>query len=83
MARDVVVSLQQEVPLLPNPDRHAGFVVLTSAEIPSVLVEMGFMSNREDELFLRQPAHRMRVAGALHQAVDAWFVAAHATAMQG
>ena len=83
MARDVVVSLQQEVPLLPNPDRHAGFVVLTSAEIPSVLVEMGFMSNRQDELFLRQPAHRLRVAGALHQAVDAWFVAAHATAMQG
>ena len=83
MARDVVVSLQQEVPLLPNPDRHAGFVVLTSAEIPSVLVEMGFMSNRQDESFLRQPAHRLRVAGALHQAVDAWFVAAHATAMQG
>lgn len=83
MARDIVLSLQQQVPLLPNPDRHAGFVVLTAADIPSVLVEMGFMSNQQDEAFLRQPAHRLRVATALRQAVDAWFAAAHATAMQG
>ncbi len=83
MARDIVVSLQQQVPLLQNPDRHAGFVVLTAADIPSVLVEMGFMSNRQDESFLRHPAHRLRVANALHQAVDAWFAAANATAMQG
>lgn len=83
MARDLVVSLQEQVPLLPNPDRHAGFVVLTAADIPSVLVEMGFMSNQQDESFLRQPAHRLRVASALRQAVDAWFAAAHATAMQG
>ena len=83
MARDVVTSLSEQVEMLPNPDRHAGFVVLTSADIPSVLVEMGFMSNRQDESFLRQPAHRARVAAALKQAVDTWFAAARIAEMQG
>ncbi len=40
--------------MLQNPDRHAGFVVLKAADIPSVLVEMGFMSNPNDEAALRQ-----------------------------
>ena len=46
---DLVGSLDQELPMLPNPERHAGFVVLKAADIPSVLVEMGFMSNPRDE----------------------------------
>ncbi len=73
LARQMVDSLEQDVRMLPNPDRHAGFVVLQSAEIPSVLVEMGFMSNPQDEAFLRQPAHRARVAAAMSGAVDAYF----------
>ena len=48
--------------MLPNPDRHAGFVVLKAADIPSVLVEMGFMSNPSDEALLRQADHRILVA---------------------
>lgn len=83
MAHDVVQALQEQVPMLPNPDRHAGFVVLTAADIPSVLVEMGFMSNRQDESFLRQPAHRERVALAMKQAVDTWFAAMHTRDLQG
>ena len=45
LARSMVGSLDQDLPMLPNPARHAGFVVLKAADIPSVLVEMGFMSN--------------------------------------
>jgi len=75
LARQMVGSLGQEVPMLPNPDRHAGFVVLQSAEIPSILVEMGFMSNPQDEGFLRRPAYRARVASAMKQAIDAYFAA--------
>lgn len=75
LARQMVGSLEQEVPMLPNPDRHAGFVVLQSAEIPSILVEMGFMSNPQDEGFLRRPAYRARVASAMKQAIDAYFAA--------
>ncbi len=74
-ARTVVGSLDQSVPMLPNPDRHAGFVVLKAADIPSVLVEMGFMSNPRDEAQLRQPKHRAVVAQAMCHAVDAYFAA--------
>lgn len=73
MASSVVASLGQEMPLLANPARHAAFVVLKAADIPSVLVEMGFMSNRADEAALRKPAHRVKVATAMKQAVDAYF----------
>jgi N-acetylmuramoyl-L-alanine amidase len=73
IARSLVGSLDQELPMLQNPDRHAGFVVLKAADIPSVLVEMGFMSNARDEAALRRPDHRKLVAEAMHRAVDAYF----------
>jgi N-acetylmuramoyl-L-alanine amidase len=73
IARSLVGSLDQDLPMLQNPDRHAGFVVLKAADIPSVLVEMGFMSNARDEAALRRPDHRKLVAEAMHRAVDAYF----------
>jgi N-acetylmuramoyl-L-alanine amidase len=76
IARNLVGSLDQDLPMLPNPDRHAGFVVLKAADIPSVLVEMGFMSNPRDEQALRQANHRRLVAQAMHRAVDAYFAGA-------
>ena len=75
LARDLVGSLDQNLPMLPNPARHAGFLVLKAADIPSVLVEMGFMSNPADEAELRLPQHRARVAEAMKRAVDAYFEA--------
>ena len=71
-ASRVVGALQQDLPLLHNPRRHAGFMVLRAADIPSVLVEMGFISNLDDERALRRPEHRARVAGALRRAVEAY-----------
>ena len=73
MARSVVGEMRHDVPLLTHPSRHAGFVVLKAADIPSVLVEMGFMSNRDDEAELRQAPHRALVATALRRAIDAYF----------
>jgi N-acetylmuramoyl-L-alanine amidase len=75
MARRLVHAFEHDIPLLPNPARHAGFVVLKAADIPSVLVEMGFMSNRADEAALRSPHHRAEVAGAMLRAVEAYFAA--------
>ena len=75
LAHSMVGSLDRDVPLLVNPSRHAGFVVLKAADIPSVLVEMGFMSNARDEAQLRKPSHRVRVASAMARAVDAYFLA--------
>ncbi|MBV8522507.1 MAG: N-acetylmuramoyl-L-alanine amidase [Acetobacteraceae bacterium] len=76
LARSVVSSLGRDVPLLVNPSRHAAFVVLKAIDIPSVLVEMGFMSNPQDEADLRQGDHRTRIAAAMKRAVDRYFESA-------
>ena len=73
--QQMVAALGQDLPLLENPARHAAFAVLKAAEIPSVLVEMGFMSNRADEAALRQPAHRAIVAASICRAVTGYFAA--------
>jgi len=73
MASSVVSSFRSRIGLLTHPSRHAAFVVLKSAEIPSVLVEMGFMSNRMDEAALRQASHRGQVATAMCTAVERYF----------
>lgn len=78
MAQAVVSAFQSRVQLLTHPHRHAAFAVLKSAQIPSVLVEMGFMSNRLDEAALRQAGHRAMVAGAMCRAVNLYFASAGA-----
>ena len=83
MARTVVDAFRPRVRLLDNPDRHAAFVVLKSADIPSVLVEMGFMSNRRDEAALRQAGHRAMVTGAMARAIDSYFASTGFTRLAG
>ena len=78
VARTLVGTLEPEVGMLGNPARHAQFAVLKASDVPSVLVEMGFMSNQQDEAALRQPAHRARIAGALRHAIEA-FLASRGT----
>ena len=78
IAHGLVGSLDRDLPMLPNPARHAGFEVLKAADIPSVLVEMGFMSNPRDEAALRRPDHRRLVAQAMKRAVDGYFAATRA-----
>ena len=81
MASEVVDAFDDRVGLLANPSRHAHFAVLKAADIPSVLVEMGFMSNRLDEAALRRADHRARVAAALRRAIET-FLAANERAVQ-
>jgi N-acetylmuramoyl-L-alanine amidase len=60
-------------PPLQKPHRQANFAVLRSPDIPSILVEMGFLSNREDEKALRGEAYQRKLASRLTLAVDAFF----------
>lgn len=69
----MVASLDDEVGMVPDPARQGRFRVLSSLGIPSVLVEMGFISNRRDEALLRQPRHRAVIARAIRDAVDDYF----------
>jgi N-acetylmuramoyl-L-alanine amidase len=56
-----------------NRVRHAGFVVLKSPDIPSMLVETAFISNAADERRLRDTAYQQRVAAAIHAGVRNYF----------
>ncbi len=48
--------------LLDNPTRAANFVVLRAPDVPSMLVETGFLSNPKDEQILREPLQRAKIA---------------------
>ena len=69
----LVDNLREAVTLLPKTHRFAGFAVLKAPDIPSVLVELGYMSNREEERLLRDPDYRRRLMGAIVRATDAYF----------
>jgi N-acetylmuramoyl-L-alanine amidase len=53
--------------------QQAGFVVLKSPDIPSMLVETAFISNREDERKLSLPAHRAKLANAIFAGIEQYF----------
>lgn len=60
------------IKLLERPHRSAGFAVLKAPDIPSVLVEAGFMSNRHEADMLNRPEHRSKIASALKSGIDAY-----------
>lgn len=56
-----------------NPERSAGFKVLQAPDVPSVLLELGYLSSGDDSRSLSSPAWRTRVADGVAAAVDAFF----------
>lgn len=72
-ARKLVDELGKTRRMLRNTHRFAGFAVLKAPDIPSVLVELGYLSNRSDERILRDPRQRRRMATAMTRAIDAYF----------
>jgi N-acetylmuramoyl-L-alanine amidase len=50
--------------------KKAPFVVLIGASMPSVLAEVGFLSNPREEALLKKPEHRQRLADALYRGVN-------------
>jgi len=52
--------------------KQAPFVVLLGVQVPSVLVEIGFLSNPDEEKALRSASRREAIADALERAVVAW-----------
>jgi N-acetylmuramoyl-L-alanine amidase len=53
--------------------KHAGFLVLKSPDIPSILVETAFISNPTEEKRLGSGRHQQRLADAIHQGVRSYF----------
>ena len=72
-ARTLVGELKSAVRLHKNPVKAAGFKVLTAPDVPSVLVELGYMSTKDDLKLLTSAAWQAKTAAALAQAVDTFF----------
>ena len=73
LASLLVDELSDAVPLLRNSHRKKSLRVLLSPDVPAVLVEMGFISNAQDERNLTDARWRRRAMGALADGIDAYF----------
>jgi N-acetylmuramoyl-L-alanine amidase len=72
-AQAVVGYLKNTARLHQHPLKSAGFVVLKAPDVPSVLVELGYVSNKADLKSLLSAEWRERSADSIVQAVDAFF----------
>ncbi len=72
-ARALVAEMRNAAKLHQNPLKSAGFRVLKAPDVPSVLVELGFVTNKEDVKALTSEAWRGRTADAVVQGIDAFF----------
>lgn len=74
-ANFVISAAGQVAAILPRPHRSAGFAVLTAPDVPSVLIEMGYLSSPKDARLLMQAEHRKRLARAIAKGIDGYFAA--------
>lgn len=72
-ANVLVDELGESVKLLNNTHRYAGFAVLKSPNVPSVLLEIGYMSHPGEESVLKSAEHQRKMADAIHRAIDNYF----------
>ena len=66
--------------MLRNTHRFAGFAVLKAPDVPSVLLELGFLTNTKDERALQSPRYRKKIARAVAEAINSFFKGGHQTA---
>ncbi|HET9483526.1 MAG TPA: N-acetylmuramoyl-L-alanine amidase [Xanthomonadales bacterium] len=80
VASHVLSSLKRLGRVHSRQVQRANFIVLRAPDVPSILVETGFISNPGEEKLLRDPAHRQRLAAAVLDGVRSYF---HATPPPG
>lgn len=76
LAHKVVSTLSARVQLLGRTHRFANFAVLRALDHPAVLIELGYLSNKQDEKLLNSPSYRKKVAKGLVDAIDTFFMKA-------
>ena len=69
----LVRKLKRKIRLNKNPHRSASFVVLKAPDVPSVLLELGYLSNKKDAGALGSPRWQARAAQAINEAVGQYF----------
>ncbi len=73
-AKAVIANMSESTVMRNEPDQQAAFRVLKTAQFPSVLIELGYVSNREDADNLRSDEWRDKVADSIAAAVENYFV---------
>jgi N-acetylmuramoyl-L-alanine amidase len=73
LANLVVGEMRGDVTLRTNSHRFAGLVVLKAPDVPSILLEAGYLTNRADARFMNSSAGRSKIAAAIRRAVDGYF----------
>ena len=73
LAAHLLPELGSVAPLLKRAHRFGNFRVLKAPDIPSVLIELGFLSNDQDTERLRRKSHRAALARAIMRALDDFF----------
>lgn len=66
-------QLRRDVSLSRGPKRSAAFKVLKQSHAPSVLIELGYMSNPDDVVLMRTEKWRLKIAGSIARAVTRYF----------
>ncbi|HEY3792463.1 MAG TPA: N-acetylmuramoyl-L-alanine amidase [Bradyrhizobium sp.] len=79
-ARLLAGEMKNTARMYKHPLKSAGFRVLKAPDVPSVLVELGYVSNKSDLEHLVSENWRSRTAGSIAQAIDAFFAKRLATA---
>lgn len=69
----LVPELAKAGPLLGNTHRNGNLFVLLAPDVPAVLIEIGFLSNRQDEIKLNTKRYITRVTNSIGDAVDKYF----------
>ena len=65
---------KSDINILQNTHRFAGFAVLTAPDMISVLIELGYLSNKYEERLLNSVRYKRKVAKSLVKAIDQYFV---------
>ena len=68
------LELREDIKVRSQFHRFAGFLVLKAPDVPSVLLETGYLSNEEDSKFLFSPAGHARIAKGVRRAVEGHFL---------
>jgi N-acetylmuramoyl-L-alanine amidase len=69
----LVGDLKADTMMLQNSHRFAGFAVLKAPDVPSVLLEMGYISNPSDEKLMTQPDHQNTMSESIAHAIEDYF----------
>ena len=72
-ARSVIDYMGGSTNLQNNPDRSASFRVLKTAKVPAVLIELAYVTNRQDAANLKSDEWRSKVSGSISTAVENYF----------